>query len=80
LPNVLSGAEIGEKGLNLSQFQMRLLEKVEELTLYIVNQAKTMGLKEAEIAALKAQNANLDSRLAELERMMGRLLKREEGK
>jgi hypothetical protein len=36
---VPSTAEMKENGLNLSQFQMRLLEKIEELTLYTVQQA-----------------------------------------
>lgn len=48
LPNVPSAKQIAEGGVNLSQFQMRLLEKIEELTLY------TIALK-AEIDALKAK-------------------------
>ncbi len=38
LPNVPSSEEIRKNGLNLSQFQMRLLEKIEELTLYTLEQ------------------------------------------
>lgn len=47
LPNVPSAREIANAGLNVSEFQMRLLEKIEELTLY------TIELK-AEIEALKS--------------------------
>ncbi len=77
LPKIPSAAEIKEKGLNLTEIQMRLLEKIEELTLYIVNQEKTINLKDAkiatqdaEIAALKSQNSNLDVRLAAVEQLL----------
>jgi hypothetical protein len=53
LPNVPSAANIKSEGLNMSQFQMRLLEKVEELTLYTID--------------LKGQNEQLLKRLESLE-------------
>jgi len=53
LPNVPSASNIKAEGLNMSQFQMRLLEKVEELTLYTID--------------LKAQNEQLQKRLEALE-------------
>ena len=86
--------EIKEKGLKLGDFQMRLLEKIEELTLYTVQHAKTvqeqqrtittqqitiqdhktaLDWKDAEIAALKSQNAALDARLAAVEEILERL-------
>ncbi len=60
LPNVPSAAEMKEKGVNLSAFQMRLLEKIEELTLYAVQQGNTIREKEADIAALAARLAALE--------------------
>lgn len=60
LPNVPSAGEIKQQGLDLSQFQMRLLEKVEELTLYVLEQHE-------EIAALQERNARLEARLAAVE-------------
>jgi hypothetical protein len=56
LPNVPSAREVKEEGLNLSQFQMRLLEKIEELALY------TLALHEENID-LKARLASLESAL-----------------
>jgi hypothetical protein len=70
LPNVPKASEIREKGLNLSEFQMKLLEKIEELTLYTVQQAKVIGQKDAEITGLNA-------RLAALEQAVERLTKPE---
>jgi hypothetical protein len=63
LPNVPKAREFKEKGIDLSRFQMKLLEKAEELTLYIVQQQRT-------IAALKSQNSTLDARVAALEQMI----------
>jgi hypothetical protein len=60
LPNVPSADTIKEQGLNMSQFQMRLLEKVEELTLYTIDQHE-------QISTLKETNQKLIDRLNALE-------------
>ncbi len=52
LPNVPNAEDIRTNGLNLTQFPMRLLEKIEELTLYTLEQQK-------QLAALAAQNEEL---------------------
>ena len=54
-----------EKGLNLSGFQMRLLEKIEELTLYTVQQEKT-------IREQQAKNNALEARLTAIEQLLSR--------
>ena len=38
LPEIPSAAEMQEKGVNMNELQMQLLQKVEELTLYIIQQ------------------------------------------
>jgi hypothetical protein len=48
LPDVPSAAQIKEKGLDVAQMNMALLKKVEELTLYVIQQQK-------QISELKAQ-------------------------
>lgn len=48
LPNVPSSSDIARDGLNHSEFQMALLEKIEELTLYTLRQQQ-------EIDALRTQ-------------------------
>ncbi len=77
LPNIPAASQVKDQGLNVTEFQMKLLEKIEELTLYTVQQAKTIALKDAEIAALRSQNLDQDARLAVLEQMMGQLSKQE---
>ena len=76
-----------EKGMNLGEFQIKLLKKIEELTLYRVQQWRTIreqqkaaSRKDAEIAALQQHNAILDARLATVEQIMPRLAMREERK
>lgn len=54
LPNVPSAEEIEEEGIDMAEMDARLLEKIEELTLYLIEQDKKMKLLEEEISALKA--------------------------
>ena len=55
LPNVPSAQEIKEKGINHSVMQMRLLEKVEELTLYTLEQQKVIDELKAKVASMEAR-------------------------
>ena len=55
LPNVPKAAEIRASGLNLSQFQMRLLEKIEELTLYTLAQQEQIAALNAKVEELEAK-------------------------
>lgn len=53
LPNIPSAAEIKKNGLHLGDTQKRMMEKIEELTLYIIQQQK-------EIDALKEKINNVN--------------------
>ncbi|NQX38341.1 hypothetical protein SAMN05421820_101357 [Pedobacter steynii] len=67
LPNIPSAAEVKEKGLDLGANQAKLLQKIEELTLYLIDQNKTL-LKQGEL--IKEQQELLlhqGKRLKELE-------------
>ena len=52
LPGLPSAEEIKAKGLDMVQMQLKLLEKVEELTLYSIAQNKALKEKELQMAAL----------------------------
>ena len=54
LPNVPSTDEIRERGVNIQHFQGRLLEKIEELTLYTLAQEEQISQMRAELAELRA--------------------------
>ncbi|WP_442845057.1 hypothetical protein [Leeuwenhoekiella sp. H156] len=52
LPNIPSAAEFKSEGLNLKEMNLKLLEKIEELTLYIIDQ-------NAKIENLELQNEKI---------------------
>jgi hypothetical protein len=74
LPNMASADEVQSKGLDLGGNQMVLLEKVEELTLYTLQQHEQLKDQKAKITALQKENAALrnqiQTRLLALENMV----------
>lgn len=42
LPEIQSEKQMQEEGLNINEFQIKLLKKIEELTLYVIEQDKTI--------------------------------------
>jgi len=54
LPNVPSAKEMTENGLDVAEMDAKLMEKVEELTLYIIEQNKINQRQAKEIEELKA--------------------------
>ena len=67
LPEIPRAREIKEQGIDLGAMQMQLLKKVEELTLYTIEQDKKVSTVLDQNQALKTENAELQSRLATLE-------------
>lgn len=55
LPDIPSEAEMQQNGLSVQEFQIQLLRKVEELTLYVINQEKSIRNLEEENSLLKEQ-------------------------
>ena len=55
LPGVPSEAEVMEEGIDLAKMDAVLLQKVEELTLYMIEQNKQLEQQRQEIAELKQQ-------------------------
>ncbi len=55
LPEVPSEAEIDKKGLNMTEMQMILLKKVEELTLYTIEQQDTIEQLQLKLVQLEHQ-------------------------
>ncbi len=54
LPDVPSGREIHANGLDVTKMQIVLLEKVEELTLYTIQQQQTIDQLRSEMAEMSA--------------------------
>ena len=49
LPEIAKEEEMIEKGLNISEFQIKLLQKIEELTLYTIEQQKEIDKQNSQI-------------------------------
>lgn len=56
LPNIPSASEIQNKGLHLGEMQKKQMEKIEELTLYIIELNKRLERLEKQNENLKAKN------------------------
>lgn len=53
LPNIPSAAEVEKEGVNLANMDAKLLEKVEELTLYMLAQQKQIAAQQEQIKKLE---------------------------
>ncbi len=59
LPEIASAKKMKEEGVNIGDFQIQLLQKIEELTLYTIQQQK-------EIQRLQQQNARIEQQEQEI--------------
>jgi hypothetical protein len=63
LPNIPSAEEVTANGLSIPQMQLRLLEKIEELTLYIIDQEKRLASQDEIISGLQEEVDSLQMAL-----------------
>ena len=70
LPNIPTAQEVLENGINVAEMNSKLLEKVEELTLYSIEQNKQLKFQAEEIKMLRKQSEELQ----ELKRQVQQLL------
>lgn len=55
LPGIPTAAEVKRDGLPIGEMQKRMMEKIEELTLYVIAQDKRLAAQEAQIRHLQLQ-------------------------
>jgi hypothetical protein len=67
LPEIPSAKEVSEQGLDLGQNQTKLLQKIEEMTLYLIEQHKRLVAQQELIKAQEELIKKQDDRLKELE-------------
>jgi hypothetical protein len=60
LPDMPSAQQVEENGVGLSEMNALLLKKVEELTLYSIEQEKRLKMQGEEIEELKRQNRRIE--------------------
>jgi hypothetical protein len=59
LPDIPSEAEAMANGIDLAAMQVKLLQKIEEMTLHQIRQEKALSAIQGEVDTLKAENARL---------------------
>ena len=59
LPGLPSAQEVESDGLHLGDMQKQIVEKIEELTLYTIEQGKRIEKLDMEIKSLRAENESL---------------------
>jgi hypothetical protein len=59
LPEIPSAAEIGENGIDLGDMNIRLLKKIEELTLYQIELLEQLEKQHAELQEVKKEVQSL---------------------
>ena len=62
LPNIPTAAAVAVNGIELGEINAKLLEKVEELTLYILHQQKNIEHQQEELEMLKSRLDKMDRR------------------
>jgi hypothetical protein len=60
LPGIPQAGEIERKGVSIGEMQKQMMEKIEELTLYLIDQNKRLKEQESELAALRARLSTAD--------------------
>ncbi|MGY3793728.1 hypothetical protein [Aquimarina sp. 433] len=63
LKNIPSAAEVAQNGIQLGEMNKKLLEKIEQLTLYMIEQNKKTDFLLKEVETLKKKNTALEARL-----------------
>ncbi len=75
LPEIPSAAEIEATGMELKTMSLKLLQKIEELTLYSIEQEKALKQQQEEIQILKKENQlvkSLSERLSQIESQLSK--------
>src|SRR5690606_12405033 len=72
LQNIPSAEEVEEKGILLGDMNAKLLQKIEELTLYTIDQEKKLETQETQIKQQNEINQELLSRLLKLEELLNK--------
>jgi len=67
LPDIPSQNEVGEKGVNLGEMQAKLLAKIEELTLHMIQADERNNRLEQQNSRLQRESCELQERIVRLE-------------
>ena len=69
LKDIPSAEKVKQDGFFLGEMDAKLLQKIEELTLYTIQQQKELNEQQKELEQEKKKNTNLEARLTKLEEL-----------
>lgn len=69
LPNIPAAQEVLENGINVAEMNSKLLEKIEELTLYSIGQNKQIKHQATQLKQLQDENKVLKNQSAKIEKL-----------
>ncbi|MFY7671969.1 hypothetical protein ACOSP6_12860 [Tenacibaculum sp. MEBiC06402] len=75
LANIPSAVEVEKNGIELGEMNKKLLEKIEELTLYTIQQEKeikALKKQDSKLQKLEKENQELQDRLTKIEEMLSK--------
>ncbi|WP_330745055.1 cell wall anchor protein [Chryseobacterium sp. CP-77] len=70
LPNIPTAQEVLKNGINVAEMNSKLLEKIEELTLYSIEQNKQLKFQAEEIKMLKKQSEELQELKTQVQQLL----------
>jgi len=69
LPEIASAKVMEKEGVNVGEFQIKLLQKIEELTLYSIDQNKQIKQQAEQLKQLQNENKVLKSQTVKIEKL-----------
>ncbi|WP_228412556.1 hypothetical protein [Chryseobacterium sp. G0240] len=66
LPEIVSAKVMEKEGVNVGEFQIKLLQKIEELTLYSIEQNKQIKQLQEENKTLKSQSEEINKKIQQI--------------
>ncbi|MGI9580041.1 hypothetical protein ACR1PO_02400 [Chryseobacterium sp. RRHN12] len=74
LPEIASARVMEKEGVNVGEFQIKLLQKIEELTLYAIKQERQLKDQQEKIQKLEGENSELKNAVSEIKQLKEQFL------
>lgn len=75
LPEIASAKVMEKEGVNVGEFQIKLLQKIEELTLYVIEQNRQLKDQQEKIQKLETENTDLGKAVLEIKQLKEEFIK-----
>jgi hypothetical protein len=72
LPDIPSEEEVEKEGISVGEMNAKLLQKIEEMTLYLLNQHKSMQVQNEKMKQMEEQLVQQQEMLLELQKRLGK--------